>query len=345
MDARTETVTPAQVELKGFNRTLAEIEWLLLVLIVFYLSIAGTGENIIPVMTAAVGYGAFVLVFRYMNVFARESHWKLALETWVMIFVTAFVVWHTGRYGSPLVNLYLLPVIFAGLTLGRMTTLLQVLLITSLYFHSAWSVMGADLFTFARSSAVLFDMMPFLLVAYMTSLLAGDIEFARTFSRQLSETDELTGLPNMRAFNAAVARERARSARNDTPFSILMLDVDDLKVVNDEHGHETGNLLLLNIAAAVQRTIRESDLLARYGGDEFILLLPNADAAVARDTAERIRSSVANMAFDAAGKRISGTVSVGCSTYPETSDSVAVLVNAADQAMYAEKRARDGVSP
>ena len=212
------------------------------------------------------------------------------------------------------------------------------LLITALYFHSAWMVLGEELFTFQRSTAVVFEMAPFLLVAYMTALLVVDIEFARNFSRQLSETDQLTGLPNMRAFQIAVQRERARASRDRTNFSILMLDVDNLKEVNDKHGHEVGNLLLVNMVTAVQRCIRESDFMARYGGDEFIILLPQAGAKIAQETAERVRRSVANMRFDGGGASIGTTASVGIATFPDTADSVAVLINAADQAMYADKK-------
>lgn len=330
--------TPAQVELKGFNRTLAEIEWLLLVLIVLHLVIAGTERSLVPVLLTSAAYAGFVLAFRYLNLFTEESQWKLAFETWVMIVVVAVVTWYTGKYDSPMVSLYLLPIIFAGLTLGKLTTILQVLLITALYFHSAWVVLGEELFSFARSTAVVFEMAPFLLVAYMTALLAVDIAFARNFSRQLSETDQLTGLPNMRAFQTAVKRERARASRENTTFSILMLDVDNLKQVNDEHGHEVGNMLLVNLVAAVQRCIRESDFMARYGGDEFIILLPQASAKIARETAARVRNSVANMRFDGGGTAVGTTASVGIATYPDTADDVAVLINAADKAMYADKK-------
>lgn len=332
--------TPAQVELKGFNRTLAELEWLLLALIILHLAIAGTERFILPVLVTSGCYAGFVLAFRYLNLFTNESRWKLAVETWVMIVVVAVVVHYTGNYTSPMVNLYLLPIIFAGLTLGKLNTIMQVLLITALYFHSAWLALGEELFTFARSTAVIFDMAPFLLVAYMTALLAVDIEFARSFSRQLSETDQLTGLPNMRAFQNAVQRERARATRDRSHFSILMLDVDNLKEVNDGHGHEVGNLLLVNLVTAVQRCIRESDFMARYGGDEFIILLPHAGSDIAQETAERIRQCVANMRFDGAGNSIGTTASVGVATFPETADSVPVLINAADQAMYADKKRR-----
>jgi hypothetical protein len=101
---------PEQVELKGFNRSLAEIEWLLLVLIVAYVVMPTVEVALLPILSACLGFALFVLGFRYFNLFTLEARWKLSIETWVMIALTAYVVWHTGRADSPLVNLYLLPI-------------------------------------------------------------------------------------------------------------------------------------------------------------------------------------------------------------------------------------------
>ena len=125
---------PEELELRGFNRTLAEIEWLLLVLILAYLAITGISGNFIIILVA---YATFVLGFRYSNLLTLEARWKLSIETWVMIGLTALVVWQSGKADSPLVNLYLLPIIFSALTLGKFTTLMQVLLIGALYLHAA----------------------------------------------------------------------------------------------------------------------------------------------------------------------------------------------------------------
>lgn len=330
---------PEQLELKGFGRSLAEIEWLLLTLIVSYLVMAGTGPDTVQMIAAAVAFAAFVIAFRYMNLLTRQARWKLVLETWMMILLTALIVWHTGKSQSPLINLYLLPIVFSAVTLSKGTTSLQVLLIVSLYLHAAHSVLGEAFFSYRTFSQALFDIAPFVLVAYITALLSADMIAARQFIKHLSETDDLTGLPNMRAFGVALRRERARAEREKTKFSIIMIDADDMKSVNDKFGHETGNDLMRNMANAIQRTVRTSDVIARYGGDEFVVLLPNSDENQARQAAERILHSIGNMSFDSGGKRVSTTASIGYAVYPDISRDIDLLLALADQAMYDSKKA------
>lgn len=330
---------PEELELKGFGRSLAEIEWLLLTLIVTYLVMAGTGPDSYRMVAAAAGFALFVIAFRYLNLLTQQARWKLVLETWVMIFLTALVVWHTGKSGSPLINLYLLPIIFSAVTLSKLTTSLQVLLITSLYLHASHAVLGDEFFTYTAFSHALFDIAPFVLVAYITALLSADMIAAREFIKKLSETDELTGLPNMRAFAMALRRERARAEREEAQFAIVMIDADEMKAINDRYGHEVGNDMMRHMANAIAQTLRTSDMVARYGGDEFVVLLPRAGAEGARQAADRMLSSIGNMSFDAGGQRISTTASIGYAVYPDTTKDLQLLLVQADQAMYASKKA------
>lgn len=334
----TAELHPEQIELKGFNRSLAEIEWLLLVLVLAYVVIPGVGVDLIPLSIACTAFAAFVIGFRYLNLFTAETRWKLAFETWAMIALTAFVIWHTGKADSALINLYLLPIVFSALTLGKVMTLLQVLLITVLYLHATHAVVDDQFLTYETFSTVLFNFAPFVLVAYLTSLLAADMSFARAFAQHLSETDELTGLPNMRAFNAALQREQARAARDGSGFTVMMIDADDLKAINDEFGHEVGNDMLRHMVSALRHGLRSSDMIARYGGDEFIALLPNTGPKEAEEAGERVRRAIANMAFDANGHRVRTTVSVGCAFYPDTAEEIPELLASADLAMYASKK-------
>jgi diguanylate cyclase (GGDEF)-like protein len=296
-------------------------------------------------VAAAIAFATFIIAFRYLNLLTRQARWKLVLETWAMIVLTALVVWHTGKSQSPLINLYLLPIVFSAVTLGKTTTSLQVLLIVSLYLHAAHAVLGEAFFSYDTFSHALFDIAPFVLVAYITALLSADMIAARNFIKQLSETDDLTGLPNMRAFGRAVRREKARSEREKSQFSIVMMDADNMKSINDRFGHEAGNELMRHMAGAIQRILRASDMVARYGGDEFVVLLPNTGPEEARQTAERLRSSIANMSFDAGGAGVGTTASVGYATYPDTARELDILLAQADHAMYASKEAgRDRVS-
>ena len=329
----------AQSELQGFSRTLAELEWLLLVLVLLYFVLPSTA--IIDqwgMLLAMALYAAFVISFRYSKLFTRETQWKLAVETWAIIFFISWCVYQTGGIDSPLINLYLLVIIFSALTLGKIVTLLEFILISAAYFYLAQSSVEEGGFSIVHFSEMAITFVPYLLVAYLTSLLAADLRNAREGLEQLSDTDELTGLKNRRAFNGALEAEVKKAARYNRVFSVLMLDADDLKPVNDRFGHATGDKLIISIAQVVQESLRETDILARYGGDEFVVILTETTGDRAVEVAERIRVSVENTSFSSAGERVSSTISIGISSFSEnTQDGIEIMAEA-DKKLYESKR-------
>ncbi|WP_025367604.1 GGDEF domain-containing protein [Thioalkalivibrio paradoxus] len=328
-----------QLELKGFHRTLAETLWLLLILILVYLVIPGADVDVFPIAAASAAFALMIIGFRYLNLFTREARWKLVVETLAMTLLIAFVIWHTGEQHSGLVNLYLLPIVFAALTLGRTMTLAVVGLITVLYLYGWHALLGQTFYGFEVFAHVLFQLGPFALVAYLTSMLANDMNFSRRILRDLSETDGMTGVANMRAFYMAFERELLRAQRERTELSVMMIDADNLKETNDRFGHEAGNRLIVGIVDSMSSVLRRSDLIARYGGDEFVVLLPNTGLQAAGDAAERLRRSIERMAIDVEGTPLRATVSVGYAGYPDTAHDLQELIALADQAMYRSKKA------
>jgi diguanylate cyclase (GGDEF)-like protein len=329
----------AQSELQGFSRTLAELEWLLLVLVLLYFVLPSTA--IIDqwgMLLAMAVYAAFVISFRYSKLFTRETQWKLALETWVIIFFISWCVYQTGGIESPLINLYLLVIIFSALTLGKIVTLLEFTLISAAYFYLAQSSVEEGSFSLLLLSEMIITFAPYLLVGYLTSLLAADLKNAREGLELLSDTDELTGLKNRRAFNAALEAEFKKAVRYNRVFSVLMLDADDLKPVNDRFGHAAGDKLIVSIAQVVQESLRETDVLARYGGDEFVVILNETTCDRAVEVAERIRKSVENTSFSSSGERVSSTISVGVACFSENSQDGIEIVAQADEKLYESKR-------
>jgi diguanylate cyclase (GGDEF)-like protein len=121
-------------------------------------------------------------------------------------------------------------------------------------------------------------------------------------------------------------------------FTMLMLDLDDLKPVNDTFGHQWGDRLLKAIADVVRRTIRFTDAAARYGGDEFVVLLPETDAAGGYVVAEKLRRDIAALTLHAASRNVRSSISVGLVVYPDDGSTIEQLVSAADVAMYEAKR-------
>ncbi len=319
-------VSLEQEELRGISRTVAEIHWLLLILVLVYLIFSGArddAETSAAISAGLMFYGALVMSFRYANFYKRETRWKIALESMGMIAFVTWVIWFAGGLSSPLLNLYLLPVITAALTLGRLTTLIEVGLIAACYLFLG---SGGELASLRFTGAFAAQIAPVLLVAYITTMFSADIRYGLTRAKLLAETDELTGMLNIRGFAIAANRLFAQA------------DSDNLKKINDSYGHDAGNRLLRHVAVAIQAELRFTDVAARYGGDEFIVLLPETPAKGALEVAERIRARVAETPLELDQKRIVSSVSIGIACYPEDGRILDSLAAHADRALYAAKQ-------
>jgi len=326
-------------ELKGFSHTISEIEWLLVILVLLYQIVQGRDdERSAAVYLGLTGYCVSVVVFRYVGLFRNESRWKLAIETWVMIAFITWVLYYSGSLESPLLNLYLLTIIISALTLGTVSTLLEVGLIGACYVFLWYAssmespASGSSVGSFAAQLA------PMVLVAYITTMLSADMRSAMSRIKAISETDELTGIYNVRAFTSLANLTHKQSVRYRQPYSIVMVDSDSLKGINDNFGHETGNQLLKLTVTCIQQGLRETDVLARYGGDEFVLMLSQTGTDGAFEVAERIRKTIASTPLSAQGSKVATTVSAGVATYPDHGKELATVMNCADQALYVSKK-------
>jgi diguanylate cyclase (GGDEF)-like protein len=170
-----------------------------------------------------------------------------------------------------------------------------------------------------------------------------ELEEANRQLAEMSRTDSLTGLPNRRAFLEASERELHRAARSGQHCSIVMADLDHFKEVNDRHGHAAGDAMLKVAASALRSVLRGEDVVARWGGEEFILFLPNTDGDAARVVAEKARSTLAAAARAAAGTTGGVTASFGIATH-RAGRTLEATIAAADRALYRAKEAgRDRV--
>ncbi len=339
-ERKTGAVSIEQEELRGISRTVAEIHWLLLILMLLYLIFGGERGD--PEADAAVSaglffYAALVMGFRYANFNQRETRWKIALETLGMIAVVTWVLAYTDRLASPLLSAYLLPVITSALTLGKLATLANVALIAACYVLLG-SASFQELASLRFLAGFAAQLAPVLLVAYITTMFSSDIRYGLQHVKLLSETDELTGLFNTRGFAIAANRLFGQAQRYGRASSVLMIDSDNLKAVNDGHGHDAGNRLLRQVANAVVSELRATDVPARYGGDEFIVLLPETPPKGALDVAERIRAAIASRPLALNGQQVSSTVSIGVACFPEDGRSLDALAARADRALYLAKQ-------
>ncbi len=153
----------------------------------------------------------------------------------------------------------------------------------------------------------------------------------------LAVTDGLTGVFNHRRFQEALAQETLRSARNARPFSVVMLDVDHFKRFNDAHGHPAGDALLRTLCGVLEGELRATDLLSRYGGEEFAIILPDTTREVALQVAERLRERAAAICRSPDGAH-PVTISLGVATFAQDGKTPQEILMAADQALYQAKR-------
>jgi diguanylate cyclase (GGDEF)-like protein len=256
----------------------------------------------------------------------------------MIVFIT-WALWFTGGAASPLVNSYLLVVITAALTLGKTVTLVEVALIGACLLLLDWQVGGRDMVRLAYVGGFAAQLAPVVLVAYITTMFSADIRYGLNRAKLLSETDELTGLYNMRGFVVIANRLFAQAQRYARAASFLMVDSDSLKQVNDSYGHEAGNRLLQHIVKSMQGHLRATDVPARYGGDEFVILLPDTPARGALEVAERIRNAVESTPFSTEAGRVPCTVSIGVASFPQDGRSIEILLARADRALYEAKAA------
>jgi diguanylate cyclase (GGDEF)-like protein len=150
-------------------------------------------------------------------------------------------------------------------------------------------------------------------------------------------TDSLTGLPNKRAVTDTLKRMFAQASRTGSPLSLVLLDLDHFKDINDRLGHPVGDQALANVGAVLRSVLRAADFAGRNGGEEFALLLPATDLSAAQEIAERVRAAIADITLP--GVDLSLTASLGIAGYPDHASDVDKLERLADAALYLAKRA------
>lgn len=293
-----------------------------------------------PVMTLLGSFLLAIVIFRTRRFFPGHTRTRLLIESWSMVMFITGVLWFSGKVSSPMLNLYLLPVILSALTLGRLVTLSQVAVIAIGHFFLALATPGVEVMSLYYASQAVGQIAPILLVAYLTTTLSADITEARERIENLAQNDSLTGLYNQRMFNEVWQREHAKCEREKTVYALLMIDMDKLSEVNDSFGHEAGNSALTLVAECLQRSIRATDHAARFGGDEFAVLLPGASPEVAEAVVKRVRHNVYKTTLDVRSRMIRCSVSIGVVNYPRDGRDMRDLLSTADRQMYRDKELR-----
>ena len=279
--------------------------------------------------------GAFVLLIHDLMPPTAMGAAKYVLEGTVALTFATFLVLLTGGHQSPF--FFTFPLIVGAAALVVRATATFVLAISAAIGYVVATNLGSGLPTPVELATMAINLIALLLLAYVGSVIGREQRRSRDAALRLSAIDPLTGLFNRAFFFAALEREMARSARSGRGFCLLMLDLDELKSINDRAGHHAGDAALRAVAATIRSGIRRIDVAARYGGDEFVAVLPETDPTGGWVLAEKIRMGVAAQEIeDLAG---GPTVSIGVVAFPRDGATADALMISADRAMYASKRA------
>jgi diguanylate cyclase (GGDEF)-like protein len=271
---------------------------------------------------------------------------KLLAKSMIDVLFVTLLIQYTGEEQSPFFFLYFLVLLAVALSVGvRYTFLMAGVMTIAFVIMSGVAIVRLVL----EPKAFIYvwaNIISLWLVAYLAAFLASEADKARRRVTEakhqvenFSKVDWLTGLYNMKHFDVLSAQELSRAERYGRPLSIMMLDSDNLKMINDAHGHPKGDQHIMELARLITNQCRVSDTAVRYGGDEFLVLLPETDVVGARFLAERIRAAVEEQGLEVDGRRAGTTVSIGIASYPKDAGDAMGLLARADAALYSSKQA------
>jgi diguanylate cyclase (GGDEF)-like protein len=332
-----EPVTDADVTTWAYDRVVRIVSWVFILATSTIVAVTGLWpENHPAIFVLLALAGLFVLVVHDLLPPATLGPGKFIVEGSVAITFATLLIMLTGREDSPFFFVFPLIVGGAALVVGAKVTL-TLAAAASLGYLIALTAGAPDPLGRETVATIGINLTALILLAYVAMVIAREQRRARDAAIRLSTVDPLTGLFNRTFFFTAMEREIARSMRSGRGFSLLMADLDDLKTTNDLYGHFIGDLVLRGIGDVVRACVRRVDVPARYGGDEFVVLLPETDRAGAEVVAEKIRSGVVEL--DVPGTEARTSLSVGIVSHPADGPTADELMIAADQAMYTSKRA------
>lgn len=247
----------------------------------------------------------------------------------------------TGAAHSALVTLYLMPLAAVALAFGRwwLVALLTVLIALLGLLLGALTP-GVNIREAEFGVLMLSKLAPGVAVSLVLGALIERMQTAAQRISDLASSDSLTGLLNLRAFEELLQQEHRKAERFGRPYTLVVVDVDNLAQVNETLGHDAGSQVIVSVAAAITRSIRSSDAAGRLGGDDFVVLLSEADAATGTAIAQRIRNNVYAGTVSVANRLIRANASLGVATFPEDHLFPKELMILADQRMQQDRELR-----
>ena len=337
IEARESATTPGAG--RAYDRVVRIVSWGFILATSAIVAVTGQWRETAPAIFLLLALaGAVVLIVHDLLPEDALGSAKFVVEGSLAITFATLLVVLTGREESPF--FFVFPLIVGGAALVvSPRAALALTVVASLGYILAVGIfpVSAPELPLQTVAMVGINLIALVLLAYVAVVIAREQRRARDAAIKLSTVDSLTGLFNRTFFFAALEREIARSARSGRGFCLLMMDLDELKAINDREGHFVGDRVLRGVGDVIERGVRRIDLAARYAGDEFVVLLPETDPTGAYVLAEKIRFGV--NAIETGSSGIKPSVSIGVVSYPHDGKSSDELMITADQAMYASKRA------
>jgi diguanylate cyclase (GGDEF)-like protein len=320
---------------KGYDRIMGNISWLLIALVTLDMKIAPSdSSNMVFLAGFSILLFFYNLNARYGVLSRKYGTIKIFVDLMVFLSFIVAVCWYTGKITSPFMSLIYLILMATALTQGRRVTYFMAALAVTSYVLLA----SADFRELNYYLTHIIELFPFMLIAHLGAMLAGESEAARCEVERLSLTDDVTGINNMRNFFLLADIQEKLAKRYIRPFAICMIDADNLKKINDQYGHFAGTKLIQQVAGMITANIRDSDICARYGGDEFVIMFSETGKQDAVTAVERIVTGMAATPFEYEGHSITTTLSAGIAGYPDDGGDVRAVMANADEAMYVSKR-------
>jgi diguanylate cyclase (GGDEF)-like protein len=329
------------VSTRAYDRVVRIASWVFLLAATTLVGVTGLwpqSQAAIFILLALAG--VFVLVIHDLLPASALGAAKFVIEGSVAITVATLLVALTGGVDSPFFFVY--PLIVGGAALVVSPAITLGLALTAALGYMLTVMLGSPPGATALPltiATVGINLTAMILLAYIAMVIAREQRSSRDAAIRLSTIDPLTSLFNRGFFFAALEREIARSARSGRGFCLLMMDLDELKAINDRLGHFHGDRVLSAVGQVVSDGVRRIDTAARYGGDEFVVLLPETDPTGAFVLAEKIRIGVHELALELPDDTVRPSMSVGVVSFPEDGSTADELMISADRAMYASKRA------
>ncbi len=324
----------------AYDRVVRIVSWVFLMATATIVAVTGLWpETQAAILVLLALSGLFVIVVHDLLPTDALGPGRFVVEGSVALTAATFLVALTGGVQSPF--FFTFPLIVAGAALVVSSAVTVGLTVVAALGYLTGVLAGSPPNSMGPMAGAVIgvNLTALILLAYVAMVIAREQRRTRDAAIRLSTIDPLTALFNRTFFFAAIEREITRSARSGRGFCLLMMDLDELKAVNDRFGHFHGDRVLHGVGEVIASGVRKLDTAARYGGDEFVVLLPETDPTGAFVLAEKIRLGVKGMQLGLPPGSPQPSLSVGVVSYPDDGRSVDELMISADGAMYASKRA------